>query len=204
MLLLDEPTNNLDSEARELLTAALARRQGCTLVVTHDRQLLSAVDRIGELRERDERTTELRWFGGNIQEFDEAIAAERETAHQTLATAKSVAQTEHRDLRTRIEGDGKRRQRAGKALANHEVTRIGVKAKVDQAAKTEARTRKVHEARLEAASAALADARAAIPRDRSIRIELPGNERALATGGGAARQCRDPSWHRGERSDSRP
>ena len=174
MLLLDEPTNNLDTEARELLTAALARRSGVTLVVTHDRQLLGAVDRIGELRERDERTSELRWFGGNIDAFDEAIAAERDTAHQTLATAKSVAQKEHRDLRTRVEGDGKRRQRAAKARANAEVTRGGVKSKQDQAAKTEARVSKVHEARLEAATEALAEARAAIPRDRSIRIELPG------------------------------
>ncbi len=122
VLLLDEPTNNLDTEARDLLTAALARRQGATLVVTHDRQLLGAVERIGELRERDERTSELRWFGGNIAAFDEAIAAERDTARQTLANAKSVAQKEHRDLRTRVEGDGKRRQRAAKARANAEVT----------------------------------------------------------------------------------
>jgi len=176
VLLLDEPTNNLDAEARELLSSALARRRGATLVVTHDRQLLGAVERIGELRERDDRTTELRWFGGAIDAFDEAIAAEREAAHQSLVTAKAIAQREHRDLRTRVEGDGKRRQRAVKARANAEVTRGGVKAKQDQAAKTEARVSKVHEARLAAANDALEAARAAIPRDRSIRIELPGSK----------------------------
>ena len=174
VLLLDEPTNNLDTEAREMLTSALSRRSGATAVVTHDRQLLSAVERIGELRENDDRTTELRWFGGAIDVFDEATAAERETAQQTLVSAKALAHREHRDLRIRVEGDGKRRQRAAKARANAEVTRGGVKAKQDQAAKTEARVSKVHEARLAAANDALDAARAAIPRDRSIRIDLPG------------------------------
>ena len=176
VLLLDEPTNNLDGAGRDRLAGSLAARHGATAVVTHDRALLSAVDRIGELREREDRTTELRWFGGAIDAFDDAIAAERETVHQTLVTAKADAARQARDLVTRTEGDGKRRQRAAKARANAEVTRGGVKAKADQAAKTDARTRKVHEQRIAAAQEQLAHARAAIPRDRSIRVELPGTE----------------------------
>ena len=176
VLLLDEPTNNLDGTARDRLAASLAGRHGATAVVTHDRALLSAVDCIGELREREDRTTELRWFGGALDAFEAAQATERDAAAQALVTAKADAARQARDLVTRTEGDGKRRQRAAKARANHEVTRGGVKAKADQAAKTDARTRRVHEQRIAAAQEQLARARSAIPRDRSIRVELPGTE----------------------------
>lgn len=176
VLLLDEPTNNLDADARQRLVAALLARAGATAVVTHDRALLATVDRIGELRERDDRTTELRWFGGAIDAFEDALATERAAAEQAVVTASADVARQHRDLRARVESGGKRNDRAKKALANHEVTRIGVKAKTDQAAKTEARVRAAHEARLAAARDALATARAAIPRDRSIRVDLPGTE----------------------------
>lgn len=176
VLLLDEPTNNLDNAARELLLRALAERGGATAVVTHDRALLAAVDRIGELREREDRSTELRWFGGALAAFEEAKAAEREGAEQALVAASADVARQARDLVTRNEGDGKRRRRAAKARANNEVTRAGVKGKADQAAKTEARVSAVHEARLAAAREALATARAAIPRDRAIRVDLPGTE----------------------------
>jgi len=174
VLLLDEPTNNLDAFARDRLLAALAARGGATAVVTHDRGVLARVDRIGELRERDDRSTELRWFGGAIDAFEEALAAERETAEQAVVTASADVARQHRDLRARVESGGKRHDRAKKALANHEVTRIGVKAKTDQAAKTEARVTAAHRARLAQARDALAMAKAAIPRDRSIKLDLPG------------------------------
>jgi len=176
VLLLDEPTNNLDSSARELLLNALSVRSGATAVVTHDRSLLQGVDRIGELRELEDRTTELRWFGGALAEFEAAIAAERAAAAQAVVTASADVARQARDVVVRKEGEGKRRQRAAKARANHEVTRIGVNNKADQAAKTEARVAAVHEARLTAAREALAQARAAIPRDRSIRVGLPGTQ----------------------------
>ncbi|MCB2412044.1 ATP-binding cassette domain-containing protein, partial [Demequina sp. TTPB684] len=173
VLLLDEPTNNLDADARERLIAALTQRRGAVAVITHDRSVLDRVDRIGELREKADGTTELRWFGGALAAFEEAVAAEREAARQAVAGAVAHAAREHRDLRARIESAGKRRQQAASARTNAKVTRAGVKVKTDQAARTEARVRKVHEDRLESATAALVDARSAIERDRSIRIELP-------------------------------
>jgi len=174
VLLLDEPTNNLDVEARERLTAALLRRDGATLVVTHDRQLLGSVERIGELRERDDRTTELRWFGGAIDAFDEAIAAERDTAHQTLVTAKADLSRQAKDLTTHRDSAGKKARAGEKARAQRRVVGMDANTKRNQAERTDARVRKLHEARLAAASEALDAARAVIPRDRSIRIELPG------------------------------
>ena len=181
VLLLDEPTNNLDADARELLAGILVARPGATAVVTHDRALLERVERIGEMRERPDRTTELRWFGGGGSDsafaaFEDAVAVEQEGVRQAVSTAKADAARERRDLLDRIESAGQRRQQAASARANAKVTRAGVKVKTDQAARTEARTRHVHEDRLAAADARLEAAKSAVERDRSIRVELPGTE----------------------------
>lgn len=173
VLLLDEPTNNLDSPSRDKLMEALQHRKGVTTVITHDRAVLSRVDRIGELRETSDGTTELRWFGGALEAFEEAVAAEQAHAQRAVASAVSEATRERRDLTARIETAGKRTCQGASARAQAKVTRAGVKVKTDQAARTEARVRKAHEERLETATATLADARAAVVRDRTLRIDLP-------------------------------
>ncbi len=129
VLLLDEPTNNLDADARELLVSALCGRPGATAVITHDRTLLGHVERIGELRERPDRTTELRWFGGALAAFEEAAAAEQEGARQMVAAAAAQAARERRDLIARVESAGKRQRQGASARANGKLTRAGVKVK---------------------------------------------------------------------------
>ncbi len=84
LLVLDEPTNNLDAEARAALADRLAERDGATLVVSHDRVLLSRVARIAELSEREDRTVGLRWFGGGIEAKAWLLAHERRHAGLTL------------------------------------------------------------------------------------------------------------------------
>ncbi len=59
VLLLDEPTNNLDAAARARLYDVVDSWAGTLLVVSHDRELLARVERIGDLRDGA-----VRWYGG--------------------------------------------------------------------------------------------------------------------------------------------
>ncbi len=75
VLLLDEPTNNLDRDARERLVDVVDGWRGSLLVVSHDRELLEHVDRVGELRE---------WNGG--REVRGTAAAGRRTPSRWRAS----------------------------------------------------------------------------------------------------------------------
>jgi ATPase subunit of ABC transporter with duplicated ATPase domains len=167
VLLLDEPTNNLDGPAKDAVTRALLARDGATLVVTHDRHLLERVSDIGELRRHD-----LRWFGGNIDHYEQTLADERETAHQVLRTASAKVAKEHRELRAYVEGAAKRSKQGEKAARSMPAIVAGGKKR--QAQQTLARVKGIHEDRLADAKAELDAAEDAVDEDKVIRVDLPG------------------------------
>lgn len=196
LLVLDEPTNNLDQGARARLAEQLVARQGATLVVSHDRALLERVDRIAELRERDDRTVELRWFGGALGDFEAALRAERDAAAGAVAAAAADVARQRRALAAHQEGAGRKRRAGEKARAERRVVGLAADAKRHQAERTDARVRGIHQGRLAEADARLAQARQAIPRDRRIHVDLPATSvpdrrlvleaRGLITRAGAA------------------
>ncbi|WP_062070367.1 ABC-F family ATP-binding cassette domain-containing protein [Demequina sediminicola] len=166
VLLLDEPTNNLDQTATAQVLAALQRRHGATLVVSHDRRVLGAVAAIGELR-----ASSLRWFGGNLADYEAAVEAERERADAEVKSAAAEASRQQRELRAHIEGEGKR-QRQG-AKQGKDMPKILANQRKANAQVTQAKTSAVHEARAEAARERLDAAKDAARRDREIRLDLP-------------------------------
>jgi ATP-binding cassette ChvD family protein len=68
VLLLDEPTNDLDVDTLRALEDALLRFAGCVLVISHDRWFL---DRIATHILAFEGHSEVFWFPGNFQEYEE-------------------------------------------------------------------------------------------------------------------------------------
>ena len=174
LLVLDEPTNNLDAEARSALAAQLAARDGATLVVSHERALLEAVDRIVELREREDRTVELRWFGGALSAFEEAGAVERDAARRAVTAAEADVVRRGRELESHAASGGRRARQGERARETRRYVGAAADQKRGQAERTDARVRAIHADRLADARGRLADAREAIPRDRSIRVDLPG------------------------------
>lgn len=111
LLLLDEPTNNLDAEGRAAVHDILANWHGGAIVVSHDRELLSQMDRILELSNLGPRL-----YGGNYdayaaQKHADRIAAEHDlqAARQSLGTVeRRLQQTREKKQRTDKAGRARR------------------------------------------------------------------------------------------------
>jgi ATP-binding cassette ChvD family protein len=68
VLLLDEPTNDLDVNTLQALENALLDYAGCAVVISHDRYFL---DRIATHILAFEDNSEVVWFEGNFQDYEE-------------------------------------------------------------------------------------------------------------------------------------
>jgi ATP-binding cassette ChvD family protein len=83
LLLLDEPTNDLDVDTLRALEDALLSFPGCAVVISHDRWFL---DRIATHILAFEGDSEVRWFEGNYQDYEEdrhrRLGAEADQPHR--------------------------------------------------------------------------------------------------------------------------
>ena len=68
LLLLDEPTNDLDVDTLRALEQALLSFPGCAVVISHDRWFL---DRIATHVLAFEGDSQVRWFEGNFEAYEE-------------------------------------------------------------------------------------------------------------------------------------
>jgi len=169
ILLLDEPTNNLDLDARKRLYDAVASWTGVMVIVSHDRELLALMDQIADLS-----GGEIRVYGGNLDAYEERLAAEQAAAERAVSSATADVRREQRDL---VEAQVKqaRRDRMGrKVAASGGLPRIVAYARKRAAQETAGRSRGLHAARLEAARGRLDEAEQAVRDDAEIRVDLPG------------------------------
>ena len=169
ILLLDEPTNNLDLDARKRLYDAVASWTGVMVIVSHDRELLALMDQIADLS-----GGEIRVYGGNLDAYEELLAAEQAAAERAVSSAAADVRREQRDL---VEAQVKqaRRDRMGrKVAASGGLPRIVAYARKRAAQETAGRSRGLHAGRLEAARGRLEEAEQAVRDDAEIRVDLPG------------------------------
>ena len=169
ILLLDEPTNNLDLDARKRLYDAVASWTGVMVIVSHDRELLALMDQIADLS-----GGEIRVYGGNLDAYEELLAAEQAAAERAVSSAAADVRREQRDL---VEAQVKqaRRDRMGrKVAASGGLPKIVAYARKRAAQETAGRSRGLHAGRLEAARGRLEEAEQAVRDDAEIRVDLPG------------------------------
>lgn len=113
-LILDEPTNNLDRDGRRAIIDLLAGWRGGAIIVSHDRELLEAVDAIVELTSLSATR-----YGGNWSRYRERKALELAAAEHDLTDAeKRVAEVnrtaqETAERKARKDGTGKRKAARG-------------------------------------------------------------------------------------------
>src|SRR6478752_7583377 len=171
VLLLDEPTNNLDADARARLYGVVESWSRSLLVVSHDRELLERMDRIGDLRGGS-----VRWYGGGYSAYAAQVAAEQDAAEQAATAARSDVRrqrNERADAERLLAG---RRRQAKKAEATTGLGKAAIHAKRNQAEKSAAKYRNVHDDRLDHARERLDAAESRLREDREIRVDLPGTE----------------------------
>lgn len=167
VLLLDEPTNNLDHVARDRLYAAVDSWPGVMLVVSHDRDLLQRVDQIAELRDH-----EVRWYGGNFDDYEETIATEQAAAERGVRAATADFKRQKRELVEAHEKLAKRVKYGNKMFANTREPRAVMKMRKRTAQVSSAKHRIMHEERLQEAEDRLKTAEDAV-HDDLLRIDLP-------------------------------
>lgn len=110
VLLLDEPTNNLDRGARARLLDVVHTFSGVLVVASHDRELLSVVDDIVEVR-----AGAVRWFGGPYETYAQIVAAEQDSAQRAVRDAEGELRSQRREL-AETQVKLARRERYGKKM----------------------------------------------------------------------------------------
>ncbi|MFE2094788.1 ribosomal protection-like ABC-F family protein [Streptomyces sp. NPDC059460] len=168
VLLLDEPTNNLDLEARHKLYDVLSDFNGCLLLVSHDRALLDRMERIAELG-----SDELRLYGGNFTEYEEAVRAEQEVAEKNVRNAEQELKREKRELQQARERAERRASNAARNLKNAGLPRIFAGNMKRGAQESAGRSGQMHASRVSEAKSRLDEAGRALREEQRLTLELP-------------------------------
>ncbi len=142
VLLLDEPTNNLDLDARHRLYDAVASWTGVLVVVSHDRELLDRVDEIADLRDGTVRT-----FGGNLSDYEELLAVEKEAAERTVRSAETDLRRQKRELEEAHVKLARRRRYGDKMFETKREPKIIMQERKRQAQVSASKHRIMHEER---------------------------------------------------------
>ncbi|MER5388316.1 ribosomal protection-like ABC-F family protein [Saccharopolyspora sp. NPDC002686] len=169
VLLLDEPTNNLDGEARRKLAGVLEDFSGCLLLVSHDRSLLDRMDRIAELG-----NGEIRFYGGNFTEYEEAVRAEQEVAEKNVRNAEQELKREKREMQQARERAERRASNAARNIGNAGLPKIVAGGLKRRAQETAGKARETHANRVDEAKTRLDEASRALRDDDKIALDLPG------------------------------
>ncbi|RGD62845.1 ABC transporter ATP-binding protein [Kitasatospora xanthocidica] len=171
VLLLDEPTNNLDAEARHKLYDVLGEFNGCLLLVSHDRALLDRMQHIAELG-----NSELRFYGGDLTAYEEAVRAEQEVAEKNVRNAEQELKREKREMQQARERAERRQSNAARNLKSAGLPRIFAGNMKRGAQESAGRAGQMHAARVGEAKARLDEAGRALREDQRLSLELPDTQ----------------------------
>ncbi|MEW2513002.1 ribosomal protection-like ABC-F family protein [Streptomyces sp. NPDC046870] len=171
VLLLDEPTNNLDLEARRKLYDVLGDFNGCLLLVSHDRALLDRMERIAELG-----SDELRLYGGNFTEYEEAVRAEQEVAEKNVRNAEAELKREKREMQQARERAERRASNAARNLKNAGLPKIFAGNMKRGAQEAAGKAGTMHASRVSEAKARLDEAGRALRDEQRLTLELPDTQ----------------------------
>lgn len=167
LILLDEPTNNLDRDGRQAVIDMLAKWQGAAVVVSHDRELLRAMDAIAEVSQGA-----LTLYGGNWDFYHERKAQEREGAARDLEVAQRDMKQVRLKAQEAAERQAKSDARGRKSRADAGMSKLMLDAREDRAQKTGGRGDALAERNADRAQNQLREAEEKIERVKAMRFDV--------------------------------
>jgi len=166
-LVLDEPSNNLDRVGKEIIYDLVKNWQGGLLVVSHDRELLSLVDRVLEIRNQ-----EIYLYGGNYNDYQEqknllmeSVQRQISTAEQSLRKIKTQAQINQEKQNKKSERGKKNRDKAG-------MSKMLLNKKRDTSDRTLSKIKQVYQQRVDGAVENLKKAKENLSFEGFINMDL--------------------------------
>lgn len=158
LVLLDEPSNHLDIAGRQLLYGFIQSTQSALIIVSHDRKLLSLLDKVAELSKRG-----LTIYGGNYDFYTEQKQVENNALNQDLQSKeKALRKAKEKERETlerkqKLDSRGKRKQeKAG-------VARIMMNTMRNNAENSTSKIKGVHAEKIDGIKEELHELRSALP-----------------------------------------
>lgn len=171
VMLLDEPTNNLDPEGRDAVLRLLSGWRRGAIVVSHDRALLRATDRIVELSSLGARS-----YGGNYDLYVAQKAEESAAAARALDAAKREAGSIARRIEATRERQARRMARGERVRARGGQPKLFLDAERDRSERTLGANSRLAERQIATADAAVTAAEAAVERLATMALRLPSTQ----------------------------
>lgn len=166
-LILDEPTNNLDQQSRRALYDTIKQFDGGLLVVSHDRELLSFMDRIAELS-----SLGLKMYGGNYDAYVEQKNLERQAKEQQLVDAQRTLKKTKKVVQQTKERYEKRASMGNKARRAGDQPKMFLDFFKGRSEKTKSKLEEQTDKLLERARDQLGQAQAQLERKELLDFEL--------------------------------
>lgn len=144
ILLLDEPTNNLDSTSRNQLYQAIEQHKGLVLTATHDRALLTRMDKIVELKDG-----KVLIIDGNYDVYLDHIKLLEASSERHLKDAQKELNRIKRQRQAIEQRQARQRKSAAKAQASKQSSKMSMNGLKRKAQVSAAQERKQFEERLQ-------------------------------------------------------
>ena len=168
IVLLDEPTNHLDRPMRSQLLKWLKENNLLTLVVSHDRELLTHVVEILELTQHG-----FEFHSGNYSVYQQNRQQRIANQLQQQYLAKGRLKKERADAQAALEKAEQRAAKGKRKAAKRDLSKLEVDGMKDQAVVTQGKNKKLQQNRIGTAQSHYQEVQAQMEWNKPIEFELP-------------------------------
>jgi len=165
IVLLDEPSNHLDVLSRNILYDYIKSTKNTLVVVSHDRTLLNLLNNVYELSKRG-----ITAYGGNYDFYAEQKLIESESLNQSLRNKEKILRKAKETEKESIERQQKLDARGKKKQEKAGLPTISMKTFKNKAEKSTARTKGVHDEKINTIAQDLTQLRKALPETDKMKM----------------------------------